>query len=431
MTQTPPPASTFDEDGRVILTGISTRAFEHPADRAALIALRAVPGFDQVIKVAAGMLRERQYRLIYLSSSVRVDARQFPGLHEIFGGVVSVLDAADRPEVYVVNDPYPNALTLGVDRPFITMNSSLYDLLDDEERRFVLGHELGHAMSGHALYQSLLMHILNLIGTLGWIPASGLALRGIVAALREWQRKAELSGDRAGLLACQDLDVATRVHMKLAAGAHLDQIDTDAFLAQAADYESTGDLRDGVLKLLNTEKTTHPFAVIRAAELRRWARSGEYEAILRGEYPRREDDRAAGFGDNAREAARAYKKRIDESTDPLTTTIRNVGTTVGAAADNVADWFARRTRPTDPPAGGDVPGDGTSGDAPTPTSAPSSSPVDDIFDWFRRRSDLPSDRPAGSTTDAPPTDEGPAPDATMPDATTPDNEPPEGPPPAS
>ena len=48
--------------------------------------------------------------------------------------------------------------------------------------------------------------------------------------------------------------------MKMAGGAHLDQIDPGAFLEQAAEYESSGDLRDGALKLLNTERTTHPFA---------------------------------------------------------------------------------------------------------------------------------------------------------------------------
>ena len=128
-----------------------------------------------------------------------------------------MLDAPERPELYVYNDPYPNAITLGVDKPFIAISSSLYDLCDDDERRFVLGHELGHAMSGHALYQSLLQHLLNLIGSFGWIPAGGLGLRALIAALREWQRKAELSGDRAGLLATQDVDAGLRLQMKMAA----------------------------------------------------------------------------------------------------------------------------------------------------------------------------------------------------------------------
>jgi Zn-dependent protease with chaperone function len=338
------PEPTVDEDGRVILTGISSRAFEHPADRAALTALRAVPGFDQIVRLASGLLRERQYRLVYLASAVRVDTRQFADLNRLFDEVLAVLDVSERPELYVFNDPTPNAITLGVDRPFIAISSGLYEITTDDERRVVLGHELGHAMSGHALYQSLLLHLLNLAGMFGWVPAGGLGLRALIAALREWQRKAELSGDRAGLLATQDLDASLRLHMKMAGGAHLDQIDPEAFLEQAADYESSGDLRDGVLKLLNTEKTTHPFAVVRAAELRRWAATDEYTQIIEGNYPQRADDHAATFSDSAREAARSYKKRIDESTDPLVTAVRGFGSTVGNAADSVFDWFNRRTR---------------------------------------------------------------------------------------
>jgi hypothetical protein len=224
------------------------------------------------------------------------------------------------------------------------MSSGMYELMDAEEQRFILGHELGHAMSGHALYQSLLMHLLNLIGAFGWIPAGGLGLRALIAALREWQRKAELSGDRAGLLATQDLDAALRVTMKLAGGSHLDRIDIAGFLKQAEDYEGAGDLRDGVLKLLNTERTTHPFAVVRAAEINRWAASDEYRSILDGDYPRREDDHTASFSDTAREAGRTYKKRIEESTDPLVNAVRGFGATVGSAADSVFDWLNRHAR---------------------------------------------------------------------------------------
>jgi Zn-dependent protease with chaperone function len=352
----PPPFPTLDQAGRVILTNISSHAFEHPADRTALTAMRTLPGFDQVLKRASGMMRERQYRLAFLASSVRVGERQFPDLHEILNGVTEVLDVPVRPELFLYNDPVAQAVTLGVDKPFIAMSSGLYDMTTEDERRFVIGHETGHVMSGHALYQSLLMHTLNLVGSLSWIPASGLGLRALIAALREWERKAELSADRAGLLAGQDTDAALRVHMKQAGGANLDKIDAEAFLAQAKEYESAGDLRDGVLKLLNTERSTHPFAVIRAAEVRRWIDSGDYQRILDGHYARRSDDRQQSFGDAAREAGVSYKKRIDESTDPLVTAVRNLGTTVGTAADTLVDWIGRKARgESEEVSGGDVP----------------------------------------------------------------------------
>ncbi|MDT4908147.1 MAG: hypothetical protein QOI69_1388 [Pseudonocardiales bacterium] len=318
--------------------------------------MRSLPGFDQILRATSRMMRERQYRLAYLASSVRVDARQFPDLNEILDGVMNVLDVPQRPELYVYNDPVAQAITLGVDKPFIAMSSGLYGMTTEDERRFVIGHETGHVLSGHALYQSLLMHLLNLVGSLGWIPASGLGLRALIAALREWERKAELSADRAGLLAGQDTDAALRVHMKMAGGANLDKIDAEAFLDQAKEYEAAGDLRDGVLKLLNTERSTHPFAVIRAAEVRRWIDSGGYQRILDGHYPRRTDDHQQSFGDAAREAGVSYKKRIDETTDPIVAAVRNLGTTVSTAADSLVDWIGRKARGQgDEDATGEVP----------------------------------------------------------------------------
>ncbi|WP_040768127.1 M48 family metallopeptidase [Tsukamurella sp. 1534] len=326
--------------------GISSRAWEHPSDRAALVALRGLKGFDTILKAISALLRERQHRLLYLASGVRVDERQFPELHAMLADCVRVLDAPTTPEVYVVQDPAVNAFTIGMDTPFIVINTGLLDLMDADEQHFVLGHELGHALSGHAVYRTMLMHLLRLAGSFGWMPIGGWALRAMVAALMEWQRKSELSGDRAGLLCVQDPDVAMRVHMKTAGGTRLDEMDTQRFLAQAAEYERTGDLRDGVLKLLNLELRSHPFSVLRAADLNRWVERGDYGRILAGEYPRREDDDSASAAEEFRTAARGYKENFDASADPLITTLRDYGSsavnTVGQGVTDVATGVGRK-----------------------------------------------------------------------------------------
>ena len=108
----------------------------------------------------------------------------------------------DLPELYVRASPMFNAYTIGINTPIIVVDSGLVDLLDDdEEMRFLLGHELGHALSGHAVYQTLLRRLLGLTGVLYAVPGGALGVRAITAALMEWSRKAELSADRAGLLA--------------------------------------------------------------------------------------------------------------------------------------------------------------------------------------------------------------------------------------
>lgn len=324
---------------RVTLTGISSRAWEHPADRGALVAVRQLKGFDTVVRKLSGLINERAFRLIFLGSAVRADERQFRTLHRLYAEAGATLDVRELPELFVTTDPMPNAMALGMDKPFIVVNSGILDMLGEEELRFVLGHELGHAQSGHALYQSLLMWLIRLTGVVSWLPIGALGLRAIIAALHEWSRKAELSGDRAGLLACQDPAAALRTHMKLAGGGRLEDVDPTAFLAQAAEYDAAGDLRDSVLKLLLLEARSHPFLAVRAAELRQWVDDGEYNAILAGTYPRRDTDGDTRMSEEARRAAESYKEAFARSQDPLAKILGDLGGTVDGVRDKVTGWF--------------------------------------------------------------------------------------------
>jgi len=333
---TKPPARS-----RITLTDISSRAWEHPADRGALVALRKLKGFDTVLKALSGLFNERAVRLIYLGSAIRVDERQFSRLHRLLTEVAQTLDVAELPELYVSANPFPNALTIGMNKPFIVVNSALVDLLDDEEMRFILGHELGHAVSGHAVYQTLLQRLIQLSGVLNSIPVGGLGFRAIMAALMEWSRKAELSADRAGLLATQDPTTAFRVHMQVASGGHLDDLDTTSFFAQGAEYDGATDLRDSVLKLLLVEARSHPFAVVRATELRRWVDAGDYTRILGGVYPKRDSDEEAKVSDAAKEAAASYSETFRQSQDAIGKLVHDAAGVLGSVKLWLDDAFGR------------------------------------------------------------------------------------------
>lgn len=271
---------------RKILAQIAPVAWEHPADRAALQSLRSVPGFDEVLKKIYGFLGERGVRLLFQADAVRVGPTQFPKLHQLFTDVVTTLDWPDRPELFVSQTPFANAGAFGMDKPFIVINSGAQGLLDDDEMRSLLGHELGHVMSGHALYHTLLVLLLNV--SLAALPfLAGIAILPIQLALLEWFRKSELSSDRAGLLATQDPVTSLRMNLKFAGGGNMQQMDLNAFLVQAKEFEETGGALDRVFKILGVLMRTHPFNTVRAAELQRWVEGGEYDRILRGEYPRR------------------------------------------------------------------------------------------------------------------------------------------------
>jgi Zn-dependent protease with chaperone function len=246
------------------------------------------------------------------------------------------------PELFISQDPMPNAMTLGSDKPFIVITTGLVDLLDAEEHRFVIGHELGHVLSGHAVYRTMLFHLINLAARIAWVPLGYIGLRGIIWALEEWYRKAELSCDRAGLLASQDPAAAKRVLMKLAGGSRLSELNSDAFMEQAHDYDAVPDVRDGLLKILQLQGNTHPFAVVRFAELTRWIDSGEYERILAGDYPRRDTDSTATIGEEIRNAAKSYQESWNRTEDPLVGMFRGAADTAMRAGEGLFGRFGGR-----------------------------------------------------------------------------------------
>lgn len=333
--------TSVPDRARVRLTGISSRAYEHPADRSALVALRKLSGFDTLLKRLFGLFNERAFRLTYLGSSVRVSERQFPHIHEMVRDGAYILDLPEVPECYVMQTPLVNAMALGRDKPFIVLNSGMIELLDPEELRAVIGHELGHILSGHAVYRTMLVILLRLAARAAFLPIA-LALTAIIWGLEEWFRKSELSCDRAGLLAGQDLDASRRVLMKLAGGAQLSELNPDAFREQAQEYDAVPDLRDSILKILQLQGTTHPFAVVRFAELDYWATHGEYERILNGDYPRREDDGSASVGEEVRNAAKSYQESWNRSQDPLIGIFRGVAETGARAAGGLFDRLQNR-----------------------------------------------------------------------------------------
>ncbi len=321
---------------RIVLKQISARAWEHPADRAALNTLRSLPGFDDVLRKIYGFFGERGIRLLFQANAVRVGPTQFPRVHCAFTEVCATMDWEPRPDLFISQTPLVNAGAYGMDRPFIVLNSGALNLLDDEELRTILGHELGHVISGHALYRTILVILLE-FGFRNLPFLAGIALLPIQIALLEWYRKSELSSDRAGLLASQDPVASMRMFMKLAGGGSIADMDLDAFMVQAKEYEQGGDAIDTVYKVLNTLGATHPFHTLRAAELQRWVEGGDYDRILRGEYPRRgatdeqrplaEDLGAAGkyYADQARDVVDKVGDVAKKAAEAFTSAIKGQG----------------------------------------------------------------------------------------------------------
>jgi hypothetical protein len=145
------------------------------------------------------------------------------------------------------------------------------------------------------------------------------------------------------VLGGQDPAAARRALMKLAGGSRMHELSHDAFHQQAREYDAVPDVREGLIKLLQMQGTTHPFAVIRFAELDRWVAEGEYQDILAGRYPRREDDDQASVNEEVKAAARSYQESWNRSADPLIGLVKGFAeTAAGAGSTLFSGVFGRR-----------------------------------------------------------------------------------------
>jgi Zn-dependent protease with chaperone function len=307
---------------RRVLTDTASHTWEHPADKAALQALRRIPVFDSVLRKLFGFFGEKPIRLAFQANAVRVGPNQFGEIYKIYKQALKTLDAPEEYPLYVSQTPLVNAGAYGMDQPFIILNSGTLLIIKDEELEYILGHEIAHIMSDHVLYRTMTVFLINL-ANMGF-PIVGLAARAVLVALLEWSRKSELSCDRAGLLTVQDPETVMRAMLIMAGGGSSKDLSLQEFIIQAEEYQESGDLADQVFKVLNLMAATHPFYVLRVAELRAWIESGDYDRILRGEYSRRGEPDPA-YQEDLKAAASAYAEGAKDFVDNVAEAAKRMG----------------------------------------------------------------------------------------------------------
>lgn len=312
------------------LKGISPKAYEHPADRAATAALKSIPRLDGVLRKIIEYGYERALRRGVLGASVRLGESQLPQVWQAHSRAYVTLDLDPTPELYLMQNPLANAMTIGAGSPIVVVNSELVQLLDVEQLRAVFAHEAGHVLSDHVMYRTALVVILRVTS----LPGIPLPLFPLKSALMEWFRAAELSCDRAAALVTRDPVVVCRTLMSIAAGAQASSLDLDVFMKQSEDYRERSSPFDRLSRLLVDLNLTHPMSVQRVHELMQWVRSGDYDRIVGGEYVTRDDpiEPRAHAGD----AVAHYAERFKDS-------FKDLGESIGDAGGQLGDWL-RRTR---------------------------------------------------------------------------------------
>jgi Zn-dependent protease with chaperone function len=273
---------------RAPLTGLPASAFQHPLDRQATENLKKIKGFDWLVKKVLEYGIERIEYVNHVGGAIRIGPRQMSRHYAMLLECCSILDMPE-PELYAQQGGV-NAYTSGHTHPFIILETGLLQMMEDSEVMAVIAHELGHIKCGHVLYKMMARVIKPLLemasnATMG---IGGLVGAGIEAGLLAWDRRAELSADRAALIVMQDVRPCVTMLMKLAGGTerHAQWLDAEQFLNQARAYKEGLDqsMTDRFYRFMANRTTTHPFPVERARALDEWVNSPEYNNILAGSY---------------------------------------------------------------------------------------------------------------------------------------------------
>lgn len=250
--------------------------FVHPEDQQALNAMKAIPGFDVIVKEILKVGWEEMLHGVNMASQIRLSEEQLP---EIYHRVTRICDklGLEYPEVYLSMSPYPNAWTFGDTKIYLTLTSALFSYLDDDEIDSVIAHECGHILCHHVLYHTA-AEFLSL-GACRMFPKISEPVR---LAMYWWERKSELTADRAAALVC-GADAVVRTQLRLAGGPKelTKNVSIEQWARQTEEYDEVrfGDTWNKFLQSVATLENTHPFSAVRVREVLDWTKSKEFEEV--------------------------------------------------------------------------------------------------------------------------------------------------------
>ncbi len=211
----------------------------------------------------------RSHHQSLMRDALAVDEVSMPGLAGLVDECSRKLQPGDV-AVYLTKQNQLNAYTFGISSPkVLVLYTPMLQVMNTEELKFVIGHELGHVALGHTWLNTI-------VGGLAGIPAPFGAAVLLYAAFRWWNRMCEFSADRAGLLACGDIHRAIAALVKLVAPEVRSQREFDQAMV-LIDAED-----DDVSNRFSEAFQSHPMLIRRINKLRDYARTAEYQRLQTG-----------------------------------------------------------------------------------------------------------------------------------------------------
>lgn len=182
---------------------------------------------EEIIKMAKIPFSDNYYRSMLEGHSFKVEEGTLSRYYNIFNEIKETLQFTESVDFYITGDPSVNAFAIASQEEgepnIINVNSSLIQLMTDDELRFVIGHEMGHLINKNAT----LVKLINFVFPHGaTIPIT------LQYKIRLWQQLSELVADRFGYMAMPNLNVCISAFFKMSSGLDFNKMDmkVEAFL---------------------------------------------------------------------------------------------------------------------------------------------------------------------------------------------------------
>ena len=203
-----------------------------------------------------------------LGTAVKVTDQQYPRVYEAAKRAGAALRVR-VPPVFAAPSSSIKVKVLGTeDAPHLIVNLDLAEKLDDTELVAAIAHELGHVQNGHILYATALHYLTNqAVFFVRWV------IQPAIMTLQAWSRRAEVTCDRAALMAVKDLDKTLAAMVKLELGLEKGS----AFNAQEY-LRSIPDIKKGLGRFAEMFRS-HPYVPKRVQALKLFADSALYASI--------------------------------------------------------------------------------------------------------------------------------------------------------
>lgn len=184
---------------------------------------------EQIAKIAKVQNPINDYRSILEGHSFKVEEGTLPHYYNMFHEIKEKLCFEGDIDFYITGDSSVNAFSICSMNPeepnIINVNSSLIELMTDNELRFVVGHEMGHLINGN----TKLTRLINFV-----YPGDAEAPVTLQYKIRLWGQLNELIADRYGFLAMPDINVCISAFFKMASGLDFEKmkVNIDKFIEE-------------------------------------------------------------------------------------------------------------------------------------------------------------------------------------------------------